>query len=221
MPKDVRTVLLSGGGGGLVWWAYTIATKGATFGLNQWQALPLGVILGMAAALIAVYLVTPADVTKIGKLIAFSVLCGFLWKPVLDAGKTMLTEQLQTAQKTEQVKQATRSLNQPASPAAVAARTNQVVSNTTQLLHESHEVNNPDLKQDTSKAASDAIYSIANTSTANPVAATFAIDQIRIAAQNTEHEDVAKLASQKIAAIRQAAPAAAAPYLPAQTSQWP
>src|SRR5438046_2943480 len=104
MPKDVRIVLLSGAGGGLTWWAYTVATKGSTFGLDEWAALPLGLILGMAAALIAVYVITPADVTKVGKLIAFSVLCGFLWKPVLDAGKAMLTDQFQTAQRSEQVR---------------------------------------------------------------------------------------------------------------------
>jgi len=80
MPKDVKLVLASGAGGGVVSWAFTIIS-GSTFGLSVWGALPLCIILGAAAALIAVYVVIPADVSKTGKLIAFALLCGFLWKP--------------------------------------------------------------------------------------------------------------------------------------------
>jgi hypothetical protein len=43
MPKDVRTVLWSGAGGGIVSWAFTILS-GSTFGLSIWAALPLTVM---------------------------------------------------------------------------------------------------------------------------------------------------------------------------------
>ena len=216
MPEDVKIVLFSGAGGGLVSWAFTLATTGSTFGLGRGEALPLCVILGSAAALIAVYVVTPADVAKTGKLIAFSVLCGLLWKPVLDSGKAVLTEQLPAAAKDNQVKSDVKELRQASSPGVVATKTNELAASTGELLRASERIDNPNLKKNATEAATEAIAGIAATSTANPVAASLALDQIRIAAQDSHHDEVADLARKQLGAIDLAVSPALSPILPAE-----
>jgi hypothetical protein len=216
MPKDVKIVLFSGAGGGLVSWAFTLATTGSTFGLGRWEALPLCVILGAAAALIAVYVVTPADVTKTGKLIAFSVLCGLLWKPVLDSGKAVFTEQLPAAAKDDMVKTDVKELRQADSPGAVATKANELAESTSELLRASERIDNPNLNENAKDAAKEAIAGIAATSTANPVAASIALDQIRIAAQDSHHNDIATLATDRITAIDRAVSPTISPLLPSE-----
>ncbi len=216
MPKDVTLVLSSGAGGGLVSWAFTLATTGSTFGLGRWEALPLCVILGAASALIAVYVVTPTDVARTGKLIAFSVLCGLLWKPVIDAGRAVVTEQLPAAAKGDKIKTDVKELRQSNSPAVVATKAGELAQNTGELLRASDRIDNPTLKESASKAATEALTGIAATSTVNPVAASAAIEQIKIVAEDSNHEFVAKLAEEKLAAIDRLAPSQTGSYPPAQ-----
>ncbi|MDP9361354.1 MAG: hypothetical protein M3P29_07885 [Acidobacteriota bacterium] len=213
MPKDVKLVIGSGAGGGLVSWAFTIMT-GATFGLDVWSALPLCMILGTAAALVAVYVVTPTDVTKTGKLIGFALLCGFLWKPVLDAGRVVISQRIQAAQTAAEVKTHVSELKSATTPAAVGAKAHDAANGVAELLRSSGRLDNVNLEKHATAQAAEAVNAIAETSTANPVAATLALDDIKKAARESNNPGLANLATQKITMIERSTPRQFAPLIP-------
>jgi hypothetical protein len=206
MPKDVKIVIASGAGGGLVSWAFTLMT-GATFGLNTWAALPLCVVLGMGAALAAVYVITPTDVSQTARLIGYAVLCGFLWKPVLDAGRIVITDKIHADQTSADLKAHVSDLKSATAPSQVAASAPAAADNASELLHTAHKIDNPGLSKQAATQATDAVNAIAATSTANPAAATAALSQIRVAAEKTNQPNVARLAATRIMAIQTQRPA--------------
>jgi len=212
MPKDVKLVIASGAGGGLVSWAFTIMS-GSTFGLDMWSALPLCVILGTAAALVAIYVITPADVTKTGKLIGFALLCGFLWKPVLDAGKSAINQRIDTARTSAQVATDVSALKSASTPATVGEKAHDAASGAASLLRTSDRLDNANLDKQATTQATEAVNAIAETSTANPVAATLALGEIRKAAQESNNPDLADLASRRIMMIERKAPRTLAPLI--------
>lgn len=181
-------------------WAFTIIS-GSTFGLSLWAALPLSVILGAAAALIAVYVIIPADVTKTGKLIAFALLCGFLWKPVLDAGKIVITQRLEASETKNEVRKEVAALKS-APPAAVPAKAHQAADAASELLRTGDRLDNPSIAKDASEQAKEAVSAIAKTSTVDPSSATVALQQISKAAFNSDNKEVAAFADRSIAMIR-------------------
>lgn len=200
MTADVKYVLGGGAGGGLVSWAFTLMT-GATFGLGPWMALPLCVILGTAAALVAVYVITPTDTSKTGQLIGFAVLCGFLWKPVLDAGRIVIGERIGAARSVAEVKQQVTELKAASTPAAVAANAQEAAVGAAELLRSSETLDNPGVEKQATTGATEAVNAIAETSTANPAAATLALQEIKIAADKADNPHVSRLAEQKIEMI--------------------
>ncbi|HEV2720393.1 MAG TPA: hypothetical protein VG323_10280 [Thermoanaerobaculia bacterium] len=205
MPKDVKLVIGAGAGGGLVSWAFTLMT-GATFGLNTWEALPLCLVLGMGSALAAVYVITPTDVSQTARLIGYAVLCGFLWKPVLDAGRIVITEKIHADQTSADLKARVSELNSATAQPQVAAPA--AADNASELLRTAHKIDNPDLRDKAATQATDAVNAIAATSTADPATATAALSQIRIAAEKTNQPNVARLAATKIMIIQKQRPAA-------------
>jgi len=176
-----------------------------------WLAVPLCIILGTAAALVAVYVVTPTDVTKTGKLIGFAVLCGFLWKPVLDAGRVTLNRSLKTKSAPAQIKTKVDQLRTTkAAPAAIGVDAHEAGSQVADFLSTSNRLDSSGLDVQ----AKDAVKVIAETSKENPVAAALALVDIKNAAEGSSNNGVAKLAAEKIESIRQAAPPDVAKMIP-------
>ncbi|HEX6096956.1 MAG TPA: hypothetical protein VF432_11580 [Thermoanaerobaculia bacterium] len=199
MSKDVRLVLLSGGGGGVVSWAYTMI-GGAAFGLNEFLALPLSIILGAAAALVAVYIVIPADTTKTAKLTAFAVLCGFLWKPVLDAGRLVITQNLKASETKAEVKTNVAELK-AASPAAAPIKAQEAADSAAELVRIGDTLGNPAISENATKQATEAAQAIAQTPTLDPLAAKAALQQINHAAIETRNVQLQNVTQRHIDAI--------------------
>ena len=200
MPNDVKLVVGAGAGGGLVSWAFTIMT-GASFGLDIWSALPMCVILGAAAAVVAVYVITPTDTSKTGRLVGYAVLCGFLWKPVLDAGRVVIAQRIEAAQTATEVKAGATELRMTAAP-AVAAKAHETADGAAELLRTSDRLDNKNLEKEATVRATDAANAIAETSTANPAAATLALDEIRKAAVESDNGALASYVTAKINSIQ-------------------
>lgn len=214
MPADVKYVLFSGAGGGLVSWAFTLMT-GATFGLGAWLALPLCVILGTAAALVAVYVITPTDTKKTGQLIGFAVLCGFLWKPVLDAGRIVIGERIEAARSVADVKQQVAELKRAETPESVGSNAHQAAAGAAELLRSSQTLDNPTVDKQATTGATNAVNAIAETSTANPLAATLALREIKEAADKADKPEVSRLAARKLETIGRQFPGQVAPVMDA------
>jgi hypothetical protein len=214
MSQDVKIVIGAGAGGGLVSWAYTIIT-GATFGLSNWTALPLCIILGTAAAIVAVYVITPTDVTKTGQLIGYAVLCGFLWKPVLDAGRIVINQRIETGRTAEQLKEQVNELKTTAAaPAAVGENANEAAGHAAELLRTSEQLGNPNLEKQAATQATETVDVIADKASVNPAAATLALSEIKMAAEDSGNSDVAQFATEKIQMIQRTFPVDLVPSTP-------
>lgn len=206
MPKDLRFVLAAGAGGGLLSWAFTIVTENATFGLSIWEALPLCVILGMGAAVVAVYVITPTDTSKTAQLIGYAVLCGFLWKPVLDAGRVLVNQHIEAAQRSATLATHVDAIKTALTPAAAVAKANDAADGAVELIHTATRVDNPALQQRVTTQATAAVNAIAETSTADAPAATISLDKVKKAAELSGNIEVANFAEGKLATIRRMNP---------------
>lgn len=214
MTKALNLVIGAGAGGGLVSWAFTIIT-GAGFGLNIWAALPLCIILGAAAALAAVYVITPTDVTQTGRLIGYALLCGFLWKPVLDAGRLIVSQHVEANEASEQLKSNVDQLkSSSAAPAEVGEKANQAATHAAKLLRTTDRLNNQKLEEQASTQATEAVKVIADKAAVNPAAATQALTQIKTAAEDSNNAVVVKAAVQNLELIKRNSALMAAPAPP-------
>jgi hypothetical protein len=200
MPKDVKLVLFAGAGGGLLSWIYTIMV-GTTFGIDRWLALPCCIALGMGSALIAVYVITPTDVSKTGQLIGYAVLCGITWKPILDAGRVVISQRIEVSQQRQQTQAAAQQLK-TAPPAEVTKQVAAAVDSTTKLLRGADRLGSDELKKDAAQPAKEAVNAIAATSTHDPEAAKVALHEIALAARESDNLDVAKVAEAKIQSLQ-------------------
>lgn len=219
IPSDVKVVLSSGAGGGLVSWAFSYMTNSSyitkvSFVLGKWEALPLCIILGAASALIAVYVVTPTDVSKIGHLIGFAVLCGFLWKPVLDAGRTLIDNRIKVAESSAKLDASISQAKKINTPADKGVIVHEVAAQASDLLRTSDRVPSGKLEKEATQQAKEAVEVISQSAPQNPVAAALALEEIRSAAEVTDRDALAELAGGKIQAIQQSAPSDLVPLLP-------
>src|SRR5437899_1813889 len=121
----------------------------ATYGLPWWVAVPLCIPLGAVAGIIAVFYVTPTDTSKTNQLVQYAMLCGIMWKPVIDAGKALVTQHLEAAGSKSQTKSLVAQV--PNTPAALNAQFNDIAITTAKLLSMSHTIDNPKLQDDTTK----------------------------------------------------------------------
>src|SRR5437867_1646786 len=87
---SIRDILLSGGGGGIAYWAYTLLRGGqpagelAQFGRATWLwvSLVLVIVVGAVAALIMVSFANTNFRDRM-RAVSFAVVCGLCWEPVL------------------------------------------------------------------------------------------------------------------------------------------
>lgn len=200
MSKDQKIVLAAGAFGGLASWAYSVMA-GTPLYTDKWSALPLCVILGVAAAFIAVYMITPTDVTQAGRLLGYALLCGIMWKPVID-GATIIMKQKTTVQvATNNTASAATTLANAAAP-QIDTRRAETTDAVTKLLQVSDQLANPDAKQAAAQPATQAVNAIAATSSQNPVEARKSLQKIADTAAQTNHTEVRSLALKKLQLIQ-------------------
>lgn len=199
IPFEFKFVVFAGAFGGLVSWAYSAVT-GTTFGLTYALALPCCLILGAFAALVAVYQITPTDVTQFGKLMTYAALCGFMWKPMIDAAKLTITERLSVASENRSADRALANLT-TAAPAAASAQIVAAKDSVTDLLDSSRTLGSPELEHKATEKATEAVEAIAQSAEKSPEVAAAAINEIQIKATETNNPELAKVAGARLSEI--------------------
>jgi len=96
-PKEIAWILFFGAIGGSLSLVYA-ATVGQPIPGSLWVAVPGSVVLGTFAAFIGVYVIANTDTSDFLRCLGFSLLCGFAWKPVYDAGSALVTQQTRATQ---------------------------------------------------------------------------------------------------------------------------
>jgi hypothetical protein len=196
LPSHMKYVLAAGAAGGFVSWVYS-ETVGTKLALPAAAAIGACFVLGAAAALISVYVVANSDVNNTPRLIAFAVICGIFWKPVLDSSVTYVNQKRDASKSEERSDAALRSLKntpQTAQPAAVAAATEA----TTDLLRTSNRLKDPELEAKARTSAKELIEAISAKDNTNPTVAVAALTEVREAAVATGNDGLATLASTEI-----------------------
>lgn len=197
MSNDQKIVLMAGGFGGIASWAYTLLAGTGTFKVSLALALPLCLVLGIAAAFVAVYLLTPTDTSQTKRLLAYALMCGFLWKPVLDGATALINQRLTVANTKVELPQQTSALIR-GNPAEIPQKRTETETGATKLLRSSDLLGNPDVKQDATKPITDAVSAIAATSTQNPAAAHQSLEHIALVAKETNNPQVLQFTQEKL-----------------------
>src|SRR5688572_19217252 len=86
--REIRFVLALGAAGGVASWVYGLTVSNPVPG-GRW-ALLVSILFGAFAAGLGVYVLTHTDTSAVGRTIFFAALCGFVWKPVVDAGRAFM-----------------------------------------------------------------------------------------------------------------------------------
>ena len=196
LPPHMKYVLAGGAAGGFVSWVYS-ETVGTKMALPMLGAIAACFVLGAAAALISVYVVANSDVNNTPRLLAFAVICGLFWKPVLDSSVSYVNQKRDAAasnQKSAEALQTLDSATATAQPAAVAAATEA----TTDLLRTSDRLNDPELQKTAAARTEELISAISEKGGSNPTAAVAALTEVRVAAEATGNPHLAGLANVEI-----------------------
>lgn len=196
VSAEMKFVAKCGAIGGVVSSLYTYMA-GATYGLPWWIAVPLCVPLGAVAAIIAVFYVTPTDTSKANQLVAYAMICGIMWKPVIDAGKALIAQHVEAAgSKSQTATLVAEVKNTP--PAALPGRLNDIAGATARLLSASDTIDNPKLRSDATTQAKQAVAVVAAQADENPKTARVALDEINTAAKKADNPEVAQAAQTQL-----------------------
>src|SRR5262249_50811665 len=132
VSAEMKFVAKCGAIGGVVSGLYTYMV-GATYSLPPWIAVPLCIPLGAVAPTIAVYYLPPTDTNKANQLVAYAMLCGIMWKPVIDAGKALIADHVDRARSKAQTATLVAEVKDTP-PAALPVRLNAIAGATAKLL---------------------------------------------------------------------------------------
>jgi hypothetical protein len=216
----MRVVIVAGTIGGFVSWVYS-QTIGTPLALPTAPAIAACCILGAVAAIVSVYLVANSDVNNIPRLIAFALICGVFWKPVIDSSISYVNQK-KDASRTELRADATLQNLQstpasPPKPAEVAAATDA----TTDLLKTSDRLSDPELQDKARKHTGELITVLATQGATEPAASVVALTQVKEAAASTGNPGLARDAEVEIRKLQVRAtlprPSASTPLRPALT----
>jgi hypothetical protein len=86
IPETMKAVLLAGAMGGLVSWVYS-ETVGRSLGMQWYLGIPACLLLGSVAGVLGVYIIAKTDTRERVHLLAFAILCGILWRPIIDSAR--------------------------------------------------------------------------------------------------------------------------------------
>jgi hypothetical protein len=143
------------------------------------------------------------------------MLCGFLWNPVLDAGRLIINQRIEVNQAAAQLKANVDQLKiTPDAPTSVGAKAGEAASQAAELLRTTDRLDNPKLEEQAATQAAEAVNVIAEKATANPAAATQALNEIMIAAEDSNNGDLAQVATQKMEIIKRSFPRNIEPVSP-------
>jgi len=166
--RTIVIVLIAGTAGGFASWAYGWISGNPVAG-GFWS-LPLSLFFGAFAAGVGVFVLANTDTSAFGRLVFFAALCGFSWKPVLDAGtafvKQSITEQAQhqsdlaASDEAEQIVGLAAALTN-ASSEVVAQQFQSVAASLTDALESASTISDPKMSKQAQSNLTTAVRTLA------------------------------------------------------------
>lgn len=195
--QEVRYVLIAGAIGGLASWAYGMVLGEPVPG-GVW-AVPVAVFLGAFAAGVAVYVLTNTDTSAVARTLFFAMLCGFVWKPVLDAGKALVQQTIQqrqdaAAQDAGDRAQALATSLTSTPPAQLPTKLEEVHDAALAAMEALPQASNPRVRREVETKVSAALTMVSQVAEKNPPAVSKILQNIGDAAANNQAVKVANQA---------------------------
>jgi hypothetical protein len=91
-------VAACGGVGGLVYWLLQHAAGLDPFGWRWYAGLPTTALLGAFASVVGVYIVANSDTAELKHTLAFALICGLAWKPIINSATDSVTDAIHARQ---------------------------------------------------------------------------------------------------------------------------
>src|ERR1700680_2125218 len=166
---DLLRIIIAGACGGFGSWLWAISGVGTKMALSPPLAIVVSVFLGALAAVVGV-LVANTDQKDLVRATAFAVLCGFCWRPVIDAAQAFMTQRELThhaADLMTQTQQLAATLSTTPS-AQLPARIEQTSQLTAELLRTAAVVNDSQVKRRSEEIAATTVKQISTVGTRSP-----------------------------------------------------
>ena len=194
----IRLVLIAGAIGGFTSWVFGLVVRDPIAG-GIW-ALPTAMVLGAFAAGISVYVLTNTDTSACARTIFFAVLCGFVWKPVCDAGKAFIQQTIQHEHDASVEASGSKALELatglPAtSPALQPTKLEEIHDLAVAALDALPQVNSPKTRQDVEAKVASALKFVGEVAPQHPQVASRVIQSVGETAARNQSPKVANEAA--------------------------
>jgi len=176
-------VALSGAVGGLVFWVLMRITGVNPFGWRWYAGIPTSLLLGGVAAFLGVYLIANSDTSQAAELkhtLAFALVCGIVWSPVIDAAKQTALGAF-AAKQADSAKDSAGQLKQEVAqgtPTKVEQQIAKTAQTTSEAVKSLPAVTNNDVKEKIISDSQDAVAALVDASQKAPDASIKALSTI-------------------------------------------
>jgi hypothetical protein len=199
---SLKDLALAGAAGGFVCWALLLFRGGLPFGEIApipparwlWVSLPLSICLGAAAAVVAVFRLANTDTRKRNQCLAFALVCGAVWEPVLTGATRRLSREYtdpKAAAAVKEAKQVTSARSGTPVPAASAAAVAATLSKSVPGIQ------NPELRVQAGNSAEKIIDTLAEKAATEPEA-TKGLESVGVAAAEANSTELIAVTVQRL-----------------------
>lgn len=216
-PSAMKSTLLVVGAGmigGLVFWVLTRITGILPFDWLWYASVPTALLLGGVSSFLGVFLLANSDTSKTTELkhtLAFALICGVVWSPVIDAAKQVVLGAV-AANKADTAKTDASQLNATVSTGSTAAVENQVAKTqqtTLDAVKTLPTVTNAGVRQKVLSDSQDALSALVDASSKAPEASVNAIATIGNEAASSGDPTVARKTLDALTRLQKRSPEAA------------
>lgn len=189
-------VALFGGVGGLTAWVWSI-TVGTPLRLGSTGAVAANVFLGVVAGFVGIYAIKLDSTRLLMHSLALALLCGFAWKPMLEAGRELVTTLMQEQKVEEQTDDAQRTMEalRSATPETAPILIEELAAVSQELMRSGDSVRDSKLRAEVDQVVVDSLEALSEASEIAPEAGARALGSIGAAALREDRPAISKVAA--------------------------
>ncbi|MBI1746791.1 MAG: hypothetical protein HYR55_09410 [Acidobacteria bacterium] len=197
--------------GGLTSWLIQALLGVRPFDKPAYFAIPALLVIGAVAAALGVFLIANSDTSEPRHTLAFALVCGMFWQPVIQTGEAFVAHtatQRQVALLQDSGDELSRALL--SDPAKVQQKVAATATITSELIQKLPTVHDPELRFKLMEQSTQVVNKIEDASKNSPQSSVDGLQKIGVAAAQSGQTDVAKNVLLKLNTISNRSPQVAA-----------
>jgi hypothetical protein len=169
-------------------------------------ALPTAIFLGAFAAGVGVYVLTNTNTAAFAHTMFFAALCGFVWRPVIDAGKAVVNQAIQQKENKEAEDLSNKAVDIASSltntpPSQLPTKLDELNNATLAAVDALPQVNNMRVKRQIETRINQALRMVSQTAHNDPQGASKLIQSVGETATKNQAPAVANLALSSLGSL--------------------